>query len=89
MCRRKSQFTIIRILQEEVAKNPRDARSWFYLGRTHASVGNRTAALHAYERLSAVAEWDEGTTSKWVTLNSNLPQNRNIWSKDQVLRYRF
>ncbi len=63
-CATSSQFTIIRILHEEVARNPRDSRSWFYLARTLAAVGNRTAALNAYERLGAVAEWDEGVCAR-------------------------
>eukprot|EP00455_Lapot_gusevi_P046749 TRINITY_DN6200_c0_g1_i3.p1 TRINITY_DN6200_c0_g1~~TRINITY_DN6200_c0_g1_i3.p1 ORF type:complete len:632 (-),score=89.95 TRINITY_DN6200_c0_g1_i3:145-1827(-) len=55
----KSQYFIISILEDELRKNPKDTRSLFYVARTYSTVGNHTAALDAYRRLSEASSWDE------------------------------
>ena len=57
--RLQSQYTIIRILQEEVHKNARDTRSLFYLARAQEIVSNFSAAHQAYTQLASVSGWDE------------------------------
>jgi len=54
-----SQFFIKRILEEDLAKNPNDTRSIYYLARTNAGIGNHSEAFKYYDMLSKVSTWDE------------------------------
>jgi cytochrome c-type biogenesis protein CcmH/NrfG len=50
----KSQYFIIKVLEEDLAKDPHDARALMYLGNTFATVGNLTASYNAWRRLAAL-----------------------------------
>lgn len=49
----------IDLLLPEVQKNPRDDRSWFYLGNSYRDAGMAAEAKHAYEQRLALGGWDE------------------------------
>lgn len=47
------------VLAAAVAENPRDTRSWFYLGNTRRALGDRDGAVHAYLQRIALGGWKE------------------------------
>ncbi len=49
------------LLEAEVAKNPGDARSWFYLGRTYSDCGLPELAAEAFRRRVELGGWAEET----------------------------
>lgn len=55
--RHESQHYIARILSEDLARNPNDTRSIFYLARTHAGLGNHSAAVGFYRLLAERSTW--------------------------------
>lgn len=49
-----------RLLEEELARNPDDARSQFYLGQSYRDAGRLEQALAAYKKRAAMEKgWDE------------------------------
>ena len=55
----QSQFFIRKILEEDLARNPNDTRSIYYLARTNSGINNHTQAYHYYRLLAARSRWDE------------------------------
>lgn len=55
----QSQFFIRKILEEDLAKNPNDTRSIYYLARTNSGVNNHSQAYYYYDLLSKRSQWDE------------------------------
>jgi glycosyltransferase involved in cell wall biosynthesis len=49
----------IRLLSKEVHKNPRDARSWFYLAMSYRDAGKPLKAVESYHRRISIGGWDE------------------------------
>jgi glycosyltransferase involved in cell wall biosynthesis len=47
------------ILENELKKNPKDCRSWFYLGQSYRDAGNLDKALYAYQARSKLDGWVE------------------------------
>jgi len=56
----------VELLSAEVQANPRDDRSWFYLGQSHFALGNYGDAMRAYRRRIELSGWNEEVFySKW------------------------
>jgi tetratricopeptide (TPR) repeat protein len=50
----------IALLEEEVKRNPTDARWWYYLGQSREDLGGLDReAIEAFERCVALRSWDE------------------------------
>ena len=47
------------VLSAAVAADPRDARSWFYLGNTRRALKDADGAVHAYLQRMALGGWKE------------------------------
>lgn len=48
-----------RMLEAEVAKDPKDSRSWFYLGQSYLEGGEAERAIRAYETRISLGGWPE------------------------------
>jgi len=48
-----------RILEEAIARDPADERSWFYLAQSRLDAGDHRGALDAYTRRAGMGGWDE------------------------------
>jgi glycosyltransferase involved in cell wall biosynthesis len=57
--RHQSQYFIRKILEEDLARDPYDTRSIYYLARTNSGIDNHTAAFYYYDLLAQRSKWDE------------------------------
>jgi hypothetical protein len=57
--RSNREYTILKILLDDVRENPTDARSSFYLARTYNVIGNHTEALKEFYRRVSLGGWKE------------------------------
>jgi tetratricopeptide (TPR) repeat protein len=48
-----------RLLEAAIARDPGDARAWFYLGQTLRDLGRMDEAIGAYRQRSRLGGWDE------------------------------
>jgi len=56
----------VELLSAEVQADPKDDRSWFYLGQSHFALGNYGEAVRAYVRRIELGGWNEEVFySKW------------------------
>lgn len=47
------------LLSNDLARDPNNARTWFYLAQSHRDAGEWEAALAAYEKRVSLGGWDE------------------------------
>ena len=48
-----------KLLEDDVASNPGNPRSWFYLGQTYKDLGRNSRAIAAYQKYLEMRSWDE------------------------------
>lgn len=51
----------LRLLAEDLRRDPNDARAVFYLAQTYRDLGRRAEAIELYERCVAMDGWDQET----------------------------
>jgi tetratricopeptide (TPR) repeat protein len=51
----------IELLLKEIRKNPKDARSWFYLAQSYKDDGQDKRAMNCYQQRALLIGWDEET----------------------------
>lgn len=49
----------IRLLRTDLKRDPKNGRSWFYLGNSYKDDGQYQKAITAYEKVAEVGSWDE------------------------------
>lgn len=49
----------IRLLRNDLKKNPNNGRSWFYLAQSYKDSGQYEQAIKAYNKVVEVGSWDE------------------------------
>eukprot|EP00475_Leptophrys_vorax_P008040 TRINITY_DN15151_c0_g1_i2.p1 TRINITY_DN15151_c0_g1~~TRINITY_DN15151_c0_g1_i2.p1 ORF type:complete len:418 (-),score=76.60 TRINITY_DN15151_c0_g1_i2:11-1264(-) len=82
--RAKREFTILKILKEEVAKDPGDTRSSFYLARTYSAVGNHSAAIAEFERRVSLGGWEEEVYESLYAIAWELKSIGRGWPEIQA-----
>ena len=85
-----SQFFIRRILEEDLARNPNDTRSIYYLARTNSGVGNHSQAYYYYDLLAKRSKWDEEVYHGMVmraleTKHLSSPPESFTWQHRQTM----
>lgn len=81
--RGKREYIILKILQEEVTKNPKDTRSSFYLARTYNVIGNHSAALDEFRRRVSLGGWKEEVYESLYAIAWQLDALKRDWGEVQ------
>ena len=71
-CKSDKYSRDIRLLLEDIATNPSDCRSYFYLGQTYIGMHDWPKAIDTLKRRIAMAGWDEETYYAKVYLGEAL-----------------
>lgn len=64
----------IRLLNEDLARDPENPRTWFYLANTHRDAGNLADAERCYRKRIALGGWDEEVWNAQVNLANVMEQ---------------
>lgn len=48
-----------KLLEQDVKNNPKNVRSWFYLGQTYKDMGKNSRAIATYRKYLELHSWDE------------------------------
>jgi len=55
----------LRILRKEIARDPKNVRTWYYLGNAYFSVKDYAEAAKCYEQYVTMSGWDD---ERWIAL---------------------
>jgi glycosyltransferase involved in cell wall biosynthesis/predicted GH43/DUF377 family glycosyl hydrolase len=73
----------IRLLSEDILKDPNNGRSWFYLAQSYRDAGQPLDAANAYKRRIEIGGWDEEV---WYSQYSYAHCLKDLKDEDGFLR---
>ena len=82
---RKDKFERdIKLLKEDLKRDPGNARSWFYLGNSYRDSNRSVAAIDAYKKRLELGGWDE---ENFVTMCNIAACYKDLGDADQFLAW--
>jgi len=79
-CKKDKFIRDIRILESEVAKNPKDQRSYFYLANSYFDSKNYNQAIQAYKTRVELGGWNEEIFYSYYRIGKSYKALDNITS---------
>lgn len=81
----------IRLLNEDLTRDPENPRTWFYLANTYRDKGDLAAAERCYRKRIALGGWDEEVWNAQVNLANTLEAQglEDAWLKEALKAYQL